>query len=273
MKLKNKNWLKEVGREFNHPAVVLWRSIELKTIAESIGDNDLLAPLLDLGCGEGKIAKILFGKGIVDVGLDNELEIAKAARQSKVYKKVVVGDARNLPFRNNSFSTIFSNCVIEHIPGKIKVLREVKRVLKKNGIFIFTVPSKMFSGYLFFYNLIKSIGLKRLAKKYSKKRNQLLNHYYCDNHQIWEKSLNSVGLTLAYHYYYLPKKTIMWWDFIVAVILILDKLLIWKIFAKICDKVAFIDRLRIEFFYKIFSNIYSNKGAKTGGGLLMIAKN
>ena len=97
MKLKNKDWLKEVGREFNHPAVVLWRSIELKTIAESIGDDDLLTPLLDLGCGEGKIAKILFGKGIVDVGLDNELEIAKAARQSKVYKKVVVGDARNLP--------------------------------------------------------------------------------------------------------------------------------------------------------------------------------
>jgi hypothetical protein len=65
----------------------------------------------------------------------------------------------------------------------------------------------------------------------------------------------------------------MCWDFIVAVILILDKLLIWKIFVKICDKVAFINKARINFFCKIFSNIYRNKGAKTGGGLLIIAKN
>lgn len=284
VKLKNKDWLNEVGREFSHPAVVLWRSIELKTITESIGEGFILTPILDLGCGEGKIAKILFGKGVIDVGLDNEPEIVKTAKQSRVYKKVVLGDARNLPFKGKSFSTVFSNCVIEHIPGKIKVLREVKRVLKKNGIFIFTVPSKMFSEYLFFYNLFEAIGLKWLAKKYSQKRNQLLNHYHCENHQAWKNSLRSVGLTLAYHRYYLSKKTIMGWDFIAAVTLILDKLLIGKIFVNVCDRFAGINKLRSQIFYKIFSNKYYNsitqarraqynKETETGGGLLMIAKN
>lgn len=271
--LKNKDWLNEVAREFSHPAIVLWRSIELKTIIESIGDGFILTPILDLGCGEGKIAKILFDKGVIDIGLDNDPKIVRIARSSKVYKRVVVGDARNLPFKNNSFSTIFSNCVIEHIPEKTRVLKEVKRVLRKDGVFIFTVPSKNFSEYLFFYNLFKAFGLKWLAKKYSQKRNQLLNHYHCENHQAWEKNLRLAGLSLAYHRYYLPKKTIMCWDFIAAVTLILDKLLIWKIFVNVCDRFTAIDKLRSQLFYKIFSNSYFyNKKTETGGGLLMISK-
>ena len=43
------------------------------------------------------------------------------------------GDIENLPFEDESFDVIISNCVINLAPDKRKVFKESYRVLKKNG--------------------------------------------------------------------------------------------------------------------------------------------
>jgi len=48
----------------------------------------------------------------------------------------VACDAENIPFRNNFFDSIVMFTAIHHLPHPEKMLREVKRVLKKGGIFI-----------------------------------------------------------------------------------------------------------------------------------------
>jgi len=49
-------------------------------------------------------------------------------------------DGKRLPFETNSFDTIISTEVLEHCPEPEVFLYEVFRVLKKGGVFFFTVP-------------------------------------------------------------------------------------------------------------------------------------
>ena len=52
----------------------------------------------------------------------------------------IKADICNLPFLDNSYDFILCNHVLEHVIDDDKAMRELYRVLKKNGIGIFQVP-------------------------------------------------------------------------------------------------------------------------------------
>ena len=52
----------------------------------------------------------------------------------------IVGDAHNLPFKENEFDIIIANNVIEHFYNPAKATSEMKRVLKKGGLVYYTIP-------------------------------------------------------------------------------------------------------------------------------------
>src|SRR3989344_9201433 len=56
--------------------------------------------------------------------------------------KFMVADAHKLPFRSSSFNAVFALEVLEHVFEPVKVLEEIKRVLKKNGYVVFLVPAE-----------------------------------------------------------------------------------------------------------------------------------
>ncbi len=97
--------------------------------------------LLDIGCGTGTVLKALgekFGSNISLFGIDpslDMLEIAKIKTNGlKINFKQAYGD--ELPFMNNQFDWIISILAMHHIPNeqKEKVISEIRRVLKPNGI-------------------------------------------------------------------------------------------------------------------------------------------
>ena len=53
----------------------------------------------------------------------------------------VRGDALNLPFKDNAFDIVGLFDVIEHFDDDQAVLREARRVLKKDGLLVITVPA------------------------------------------------------------------------------------------------------------------------------------
>lgn len=144
-------------------------------------------PILDLGCGEGVFTKIFFGEEKVDVGLDINPEIAKLARKNGVYKKVVVAPASDIPFPDNYFKNVFSNSVLEHITDLDSVFSEVHRTLKKGGKFIFIVPDKSASDYLFYAEILEKIGFKSLAKAYINFKNKLYRYSHLESKNYWEE--------------------------------------------------------------------------------------
>jgi ubiquinone/menaquinone biosynthesis C-methylase UbiE len=103
----------------------LWRANEAYALEKFNFDSSVL----DVGCGFGEFAGVFFDSQIT-MGIDiSKKDILKAIKAGK-YKRALEADARHLPFRNNSFKTIISISVLEHIKGVKKVLFLKKWVLK-----------------------------------------------------------------------------------------------------------------------------------------------
>lgn len=208
---QSKDWLSDMVKAYDHPAIALFRAIELKTVAETLINHEIKRPILDLGCGEGEVAKALFSAK-PDIGLDNWDDMLIPASKNQVYGKLVKGDARQMPFADGAFNTVFSNCVIEHIYGLGKALSEVARVLKPQGLFIFTTPSHKYREFLYFYQVFNRIKLPHLAEWYTQKRNKMLNHYNCFSREDWQKKLAAFDFKVIESKYYIGKKTLYEWD-------------------------------------------------------------
>lgn len=120
-------------------------------------------PVLDVGCGDGFFAKVTFGK--LDVGLDLDDSRIKEARRLGIYKKFVTYDGKHIPFPDKSFSTVVSNCVLEHVEDLSSLLTEIHRVLKPGGLFLTTVMAKPWEDYLFGTKLFGGWYKKWIRKK------------------------------------------------------------------------------------------------------------
>jgi ubiquinone/menaquinone biosynthesis C-methylase UbiE len=82
------------------------------------------------------------------VGIDPSIDAIKAARrvsrQCDVIASFIVGDARHLPFRNETFDTVFSYSVLQHL-SKENVRRSlisIARVLKPGGMSFVQMPNR-----------------------------------------------------------------------------------------------------------------------------------
>lgn len=104
------------------------------------GRTDL--KILNLGSGTGSDLKILNKYGKVYV-VDIEKKALRLIPKELCHKKKIA-NACKLPYKNNFFDTVVSFDVFEHIKDDYKSVSEVKRVLKKNGVLIFSVPAFQF---------------------------------------------------------------------------------------------------------------------------------
>jgi ubiquinone/menaquinone biosynthesis C-methylase UbiE len=109
--------------------------------------------VLDAGCGFGRHSLEFISRGAHVVSMDIDTESLRRTRFSLVeMKKTVakaknasylthVGDALNLPFKDNTFDRIICSEVMEHVNDDHKACEELARVLKKNGRIAITVPT------------------------------------------------------------------------------------------------------------------------------------
>ena len=107
--------------------------------------------ILDIGCGAGRTTIGLYELGYHLIeGLDlSEAMIVQAKRISKELKYDItfsVGDAACLDYDDETFeAALFSFNGIMQIPGRenrIKVLKEIKRILKPKGYFLFSTHDR-----------------------------------------------------------------------------------------------------------------------------------
>ncbi|MEI6298662.1 MAG: class I SAM-dependent methyltransferase [Actinomycetota bacterium] len=95
------------------------------------------AQVLDLGCGDGQIARALAAQGSDVLGVDpTQLHIDIAIERGGG-PRYLFGGATNIPAPDNSFDAVVACLVFEHIDQMDEAMTEVARVLKPRGQFSF----------------------------------------------------------------------------------------------------------------------------------------
>jgi SAM-dependent methyltransferase len=143
--------------------------------------------VLDLGCGSGPFVKKLFSLGAKKVkGIDLSEELIKIAIKENPKVDFVVGDAKKTPYKNEEFDLIVSSLMAHYFKDLKPLFKEVSRILKKNGIFVFSMhhPLMEVSGRL----KVKIKGIK----------GDLLRPYFHNNKYTW--TLNEKMKMIAYHH-------------------------------------------------------------------------
>ena len=162
----------------------------------------LQKPVLDLGCGDGFFAKVTFAQQI-DIGLDMVDSRLKENKYNS-YKKIVTYDGKRIPYPDNYFATVVSNCVLEHIPDIDQTLSEIYRVLKKGGLFLTTVMSAPWEEYLF-----GNIFLGDIYKKWMRKKQE---HHTILKERQWKNKFKKHTFRIIDESGYIDKTAARWID-------------------------------------------------------------
>lgn len=110
--------------------------------------------ILDVGCGSGKLLKILQTNGKDCYGIEPNDEGAKAAisyiGENKIINKKIENAINDLPERY--FDAILFLDVLEHLVEPSNVLIQIKSKLNENGIVIASIPNIRY--FHTFYELV-----------------------------------------------------------------------------------------------------------------------
>lgn len=182
--------------------------------------------ILDLGSGAGNdcfVARHSTGDTGHVTGLDFTQEMVEKARtnnQKLGFSNVefVLGDIEAMPFDDNQFDVVLSNCVLNLVPDKAKAFSEIFRVLKPGGHFCISdvvtsgnLPDKMMQDAMLYVGcvagaleqehylqLIKETGFTSLnlhKKKAIKLPDTVVQQYELNSNATDDSGVYSITLT------------------------------------------------------------------------------
>jgi SAM-dependent methyltransferase len=187
------------------PETALYCATEAGIIQKILSniDNDCF---LDLGCGNGVHTSIINGwefnkefdvfddlvvnnddiynspltknkqvmyevKGTkISFGIDIKKNMIERANSLKTFDKLICNKAETVPLDDNTVDVVYSNVLRDFEDGLLQnTLKELKRIIKKNGYLIFTTPTNEYKDHLYYYPRainFKNNNQKSLAENY-----------------------------------------------------------------------------------------------------------
>ena len=138
---------------FRPPKIVLNNPEVERKIKESFrckGENTIV---LNVGSGVGRMGENVIN---LEIGVFPDVD--------------VVGNGENLPFIDESFDVVYSNALLEHVPEPELIIKEMYRVLKKEGVIWGFIPFlQPYHGYPYDYQRYTITGIENLFSRYFRK--------------------------------------------------------------------------------------------------------
>jgi SAM-dependent methyltransferase len=162
-------------------------------------------PVLDLGCGAGKLALYAHSRGARGAGLDiAPFFLPRAAREVDL----VLGDLRRLPFRRGGYPCAYSLDVLEHLDeqGVREVLIEARRTVGPQGrLFVYThaMESSRLAAFQRAVNrLARRLGQRGLIDHEREAMRKSDHRNAIKSHEHFEALCAEAGLRVAERSYY-----------------------------------------------------------------------
>lgn len=115
-------WVDEVGGDGAYRR-------DVDPLLRSLLPEPLPAPVVDLGCGDGRLAPAAGGV----VGVDTSMDLARLA---SARMPVCVADAARLPFGDGALRGAYAVLVLEHVAEAGPLLLEAARVIAAGGFLV-----------------------------------------------------------------------------------------------------------------------------------------
>ena len=133
---EGRNWNRYVDKEEKQLIKALWNLDSDRSLNKQ--------KILDLGMGPGRWSKFFLGFNFQSVtGLDISPEMVKYSEgliRDQRFRSVL-GNMNNLKFPNSSYDKLFCFRALKYVPEYRAALKEMNRVLAKNGRMIIEVPN------------------------------------------------------------------------------------------------------------------------------------
>lgn len=162
----------------------------LEVFANFVETNIADGTVLDLGCGDGSIDRILAElspkKQITGVDLEAHQQWNLKRPKNLKFKQASVYD---LPFKPKSFDVVMLKDVLHHLPDPEKTLAEIAKIAKKQ---VLVIEANR-------YNPISFVRMVKIAKHEHFSRAQLKRivgkpaDLYTTETHVWPKSVKAIG--------------------------------------------------------------------------------
>ncbi|WP_339060366.1 class I SAM-dependent methyltransferase [Tepidibacillus marianensis] len=127
-----------IQKRYNRVAKVYdWMDVIIRDKWRKSVYDGMKGNLLEVGVGTGKNIPF-YPKDAFVTGIDfSSNMLAKAKERLEKYPanvRLLLMDAQNMEFEDNTFDGVITTCVFCSVPDPIKGLKEIRRVIKPNGI-------------------------------------------------------------------------------------------------------------------------------------------
>jgi len=159
---------------------------------------------LEIGCGEGRVARDLARRGHRVSGIDASPTLIEAAREADPDGDYRVADAGALPFDAGTFDLVVAYNSLMDIEDMAGAVREAARVLTDGGCLCICLLHPMASAGRFesrapeapFVIASSYLESRRIVEQFERDGLKITFHYWCRPLEAYTRALEEAGLTL-----------------------------------------------------------------------------
>lgn len=154
---------------------------------------DRQATVLEVGCGDGAMLRLLAGRYTEVQGVDASRSGVERCLMAGLRAQCLDVSTDALPFADDSFDVVLSLETFEHLMNPHFALQEVRRVLRPGGQFLCSVPNPR-SGHLYLYpGLFEFKNFKRFLEQSDFEIRRVDHWQWAPRQSILPSGLRGIG--------------------------------------------------------------------------------